>query len=215
MMAAPRAQRAAARRALFAVWNLADPARSCLVVAFSILKPRHLPHAPSPSARWSNSRSINAMVALAVMIPLAANKFDLSVASILGICAGAGQRPADAAASALAAGGRARPAARRGWSGCVNGVLVTRVRDQLLHRHARLGHGAARPQPVVHGRPPGRRRADRRLHQALRPSSGASAFRSPLALRAGHRRWSSGWCSTTCRSAATSTSSATARGPRR
>src|SRR5208283_5253506 len=32
-----------------------------------------------------NSRSINALVALAVMIPIAANHFDLSVASILGI----------------------------------------------------------------------------------------------------------------------------------
>ena len=32
-----------------------------------------------------NSRSINALVALAVMIPLASNNFDLSVASILGI----------------------------------------------------------------------------------------------------------------------------------
>ena len=33
----------------------------------------------------ANSRSINALVALAVMIPLAANQFDLSVASVLGI----------------------------------------------------------------------------------------------------------------------------------
>ena len=33
----------------------------------------------------ANSRSINALAALAVMIPLAANQFDLSVASVIGI----------------------------------------------------------------------------------------------------------------------------------
>jgi ribose transport system permease protein len=74
-----------------------------------------------------NSRSINALVALAVMIPIASNNFDLSVASILGV------------SQVLANGLQTQQ--KLAWQaacvlcivigalvGFVNGVLVTRVR---------------------------------------------------------------------------------------
>ncbi len=74
-----------------------------------------------------NTRSINAMVALAVMIPLAANHFDLSAASVLGISQvlanglqtqqGLPWQVAVALCIALGA-----------LIGLVNGILVTRVR---------------------------------------------------------------------------------------
>jgi ribose transport system permease protein len=75
----------------------------------------------------ANSRSINALVALAVMIPLAANQFDLSAASVLGI------------AQVLANGLQTQQ--HLPWPlvcalvllmgatvGLINGLLVTRVR---------------------------------------------------------------------------------------
>jgi ribose transport system permease protein len=86
----------------------------------------------------ANSRSINALVALAVMIPLAANRFDLSAASVAGI----GQVLANglqtqqhlpwplACLIVLAIGATA---------GLVNGLLVTRFRiDSFI---ATLGTG--------------------------------------------------------------------------
>src|SRR6266508_1104387 len=74
--------RASATR-FFAVWNLAILLVG-LIVVFSLLK-RDTFLTAFTFQSMVNSRSINAMVALAVMIPLAANHFDLSVASILGI----------------------------------------------------------------------------------------------------------------------------------
>ena len=67
----------------FSVWNLAI-LLVLLIVVFSILKGDTFLTAFTFQSMM-NSRSINAMVALAVMIPLASNNFDLSVASILGI----------------------------------------------------------------------------------------------------------------------------------
>ena len=52
-----------------------------LILLFSLLKPDTFLTAFTFRS-MANSRSINALVALAVMIPLAANHFDLSVASI-------------------------------------------------------------------------------------------------------------------------------------
>ena len=66
-----------------AVWNLAI-LLVVLIVVFSVLKGDTFLTAFTFQSTI-NSRSINAMVALAVMIPLASNNFDLSVASILGV----------------------------------------------------------------------------------------------------------------------------------
>jgi ribose transport system permease protein len=67
----------------FSVWNLAV-LLVLLIVAFSVLKGDTFLTAFTFQS-MINSRSINALVALAVMIPLASNNFDLSVASTLGI----------------------------------------------------------------------------------------------------------------------------------
>jgi ribose transport system permease protein len=67
----------------FSVWNLAI-LLALLVLVFSVLKSDTFLTAFTFQSMM-NSRSINAMVALAVMIPLASNNFDLSVASTLGI----------------------------------------------------------------------------------------------------------------------------------
>jgi ribose transport system permease protein len=74
--------RASATR-FFAVWNLAI-LLVILIGVFSLLKGDTFLTAFTFQS-MVNSRSINAMVALAVMIPLASNNYDLSVASILGI----------------------------------------------------------------------------------------------------------------------------------
>jgi ribose transport system permease protein len=79
---ASRSVRASATR-FFAVWNLAI-LLVLLIVVFSILKGDTFLTAFTFQS-MVNSRSINALVALAVMIPLASNNFDLSAASILGI----------------------------------------------------------------------------------------------------------------------------------
>ena len=65
------------------VWNLAI-LLVLLILVFSLLKGDTFLTAFTFQSMM-NSRSINAMVALAVMIPLASNNFDLSVASILGV----------------------------------------------------------------------------------------------------------------------------------
>ncbi|MEO1019417.1 MAG: ABC transporter permease [Pseudomonadota bacterium] len=97
-----------------------------LVLLFSLLKPDTFLTAFTFQS-LVNSRSINALVSLAVMIPLAANQFDLSVASILGI------------AQVLANGLQTQ----QGWPwplavtavlflgamvGLINGLLVTRLK---------------------------------------------------------------------------------------
>jgi len=55
-----------------------------LIALFSVLKPNTFPTPFNLQSILSN-KSISAMVALAAMIPIAANRFDLSVAFILGI----------------------------------------------------------------------------------------------------------------------------------
>ena len=55
-----------------------------LIAAFSILMPQTFPTAFTFTS-LANSRSIYALAALAVMIPLAANQFDLSVAATIGL----------------------------------------------------------------------------------------------------------------------------------
>jgi ribose transport system permease protein len=67
----------------FSVWNLAI-LLVVLILVFALLKGDTFLTAFTFQS-MVNSRSINAMVALAVMIPLASNNFDLSVASTLGI----------------------------------------------------------------------------------------------------------------------------------
>ena len=74
--------RAASAR-FFAVWNLAI-LLVVLIVVFGILKGDTFLTAFTFQSMM-NSRSINALIALAVMIPLASNQYDLSVASTLGI----------------------------------------------------------------------------------------------------------------------------------
>lgn len=68
---------------IFAVWNLAI-LLLVLIVAFAILKPNTFLTAFTFQSLLT-TRSINALLALAVMIPLAANQFDLSSANILGL----------------------------------------------------------------------------------------------------------------------------------
>ena len=86
-MSVPEADAGSSLRAsaaqFFSVWNLAI-LLAALIVVFSVLKGDTFLTAFTFQS-MVNSRSINAMVALAVMIPLASNNFDLSVASILGI----------------------------------------------------------------------------------------------------------------------------------
>jgi ribose transport system permease protein len=108
-----------------AVWNLAI-LLVLLIAAFGIVKGDTFLTAFTFQS-MANSRSINALLALAVMIPLAANQFDLSAASVLGI------------SQVLANGLQTQqhlpwPVAillclmLGGAIGLVNGVLVTRVR---------------------------------------------------------------------------------------
>jgi ribose transport system permease protein len=123
--AAPRRGLRASAVHLFSVWNLAI-LLVLLIVAFSILKGDTF-LTPFTFQSMVNSRSINALVALAVMIPLASNNFDLSAASVLGI------------AQVLANGlqtqqGLSWPLAcllclvLGALVGLVNGLLVTRAR---------------------------------------------------------------------------------------
>lgn len=67
----------------FSIWNLAI-ILVLLLVVFSLLKPDTFLTAFTFQSML-NSRSIYALAALAVMIPLASDNFDLSVASTLGI----------------------------------------------------------------------------------------------------------------------------------
>jgi len=110
---------------LFAVWNLAI-LLVLLIAAFSLLEPDTF-LTPFTFQSMVNSRSINALVALAVMIPLASNNFDLSAASTLGI------------AQVLANGlqtqqGLSWPVAALlclavgALVGLINGILVTRAK---------------------------------------------------------------------------------------
>lgn len=68
---------------LVSVWHLAI-LLVLLIALFAALKPDTFLTAFTFRS-MANSRSINALVALAVMIPLAANRFDLSTASVAGI----------------------------------------------------------------------------------------------------------------------------------
>jgi len=68
---------------VFATWNLLI-LLVALIAAFSWLKPDTF-LTPFTFQSLINTRSINALLALAVMIPLAANQFDLSTASVLGL----------------------------------------------------------------------------------------------------------------------------------
>lgn len=109
----------------FSVWNLAI-LLVVLIIVFSVLKGDTFLTAFTFQSMM-NSRSINALVALAVMIPIASNNFDLSVASTLGISqvlANGLQTqqglPWEAAAVICIAIGA--------LVGLVNGMLVTRAR---------------------------------------------------------------------------------------
>jgi ribose transport system permease protein len=110
---------------LFATWNLLI-LLVLLIALFGVVKGDTFLTAFTFQS-MVNTRSINAMVALAVMIPLAANHFDLSAASVLGISQvlanglqtqqGLPWQVAVALCIALGA-----------LIGLVNGILVTRVR---------------------------------------------------------------------------------------
>jgi ribose transport system permease protein len=55
-----------------------------LIILFSILAPQSFPTAFTFTSLM-NSRSVNALLALGIMVPLAANQYDLSGASVLGL----------------------------------------------------------------------------------------------------------------------------------
>lgn len=110
---------------LVSVWHLAI-LLVLLILLFALLKPDTF-LTGFTFRSMANSRSINALVALAVMIPLAANQFDLSAASVLGI------------AQVLANGLQTQQhlpwplacllvLAMGALVGVVNGLLVTKVR---------------------------------------------------------------------------------------
>lgn len=110
---------------LVSVWHLAI-LLVLLILLFALLKPDTF-LTGFTFRSMANSRSINALVALAVMIPLAANQFDLSAASVLGI------------AQVLANGLQTQQhlpwplacllvLAMGALVGAVNGLLVTKVR---------------------------------------------------------------------------------------
>ncbi|MEZ5906827.1 MAG: SDR family NAD(P)-dependent oxidoreductase [Geminicoccaceae bacterium] len=144
-----------------------------LLVLFTVIKPDTFPTAFTFKS-MASSRSINAMMALAVMIPLACNQFDLSAASVVGI----GQVLANglqtqqglswpvACAIVLAMGALV---------GLVNGLLVTRARINSFIATLGTGTLLLGVNQSVHGRPPGRWPPARGLHRARR-------------RRAGHRR---------------------------
>ncbi len=96
-----------------------------LLVLFSVLAPHTFPTAFTFTS-LANNRSIYAMAALAVMVPMTANHFDLSVASLIGT-------------SQILAIGLQTEQALPWWAACliilalglgvglVNGMLVTRI----------------------------------------------------------------------------------------
>ncbi|MEP0324999.1 ABC transporter permease [Bauldia litoralis] len=97
-----------------------------LIVLFSILRPDSFP-TQFTFTSLANNRSIYALAALAVMIPMTANQFDLSVAGVIGI-------------SQILAIGLQTQQGMPWWLAClvvlaigvvvgfINGVLVTRIR---------------------------------------------------------------------------------------
>src|ERR1700689_64085 len=68
---------------IFSVWGLLI-LLIALIVLFSVLSPNTFPTAFTFTS-VANNRSIYALAALAVMIPMTANQFDLSVAGVIGI----------------------------------------------------------------------------------------------------------------------------------
>ena len=109
-----------------------------LILVFSILMPDTFP-TPFTFQTLANARSINALIAIAFMIPLITNNFDLSVASVLGL------------AQILAIGLQSELGldwistsllviAMGAFVGLVNGLLITRVKiDSFI---ATLGSGS-------------------------------------------------------------------------
>jgi ribose transport system permease protein len=110
---------------LFSVWGLLILLVG-LIVLFSLLSPNTFPTAFTFTS-VSNNRAIYALAALAVMIPMTANQFDLSVAGVIGI-------------SQILAIGLQTQQGVPWWVtglivlaigavvGLVNGILVTRIR---------------------------------------------------------------------------------------
>jgi len=121
---------------IVSVWHLAI-LLVLLVALFAALKPDTFLTAFTFRS-MASSRSINALVALAVMIPLAANRFDLSTASIAGIgqVLANGLQTQQGLAWPLACGVVLAIGAA---VGLVNGLLVARARiDSFI---ATLGTG--------------------------------------------------------------------------
>lgn len=107
------------------VWNLLI-LLALLVVLFAVLVPGTFLTAFTFRS-MASSRSVNALLALAVTIPLAANQFDLSAASVLGIAQvlANGLQTQQGLPWGLAV---ALVAAMGAAVGLVNGLLVTRAR---------------------------------------------------------------------------------------
>lgn len=111
---------------------------AALILLFAALKPDTFPTAFTFTS-LANNRSIYALAALAVMIPLTANQFDLSVAGVLGI-------------SQILAIGLQTQQGMPWWLACltvlaigaavglVNGILITRI--QINSFIATLGTGS-------------------------------------------------------------------------
>jgi len=109
---------------IFSVWGLLI-LLVALIVLFSVLSPSTFP-TPFTFTSVANNRAIYALAALAVMIPMTANQFDLSVAGVIGI-------------SQILAIGLQTQQGLPWWLTClivlaigalvglINGVLVTRI----------------------------------------------------------------------------------------
>ena len=179
-----------------------------LLIVFSLLRPDTFPTLFNIKSILNN-KSVQALVALAVFIPMTANHFDLSAGFNLGI------------SQVLAIGlqGQGLPwwarGRRRAADGRAGGARQRRPghagEDRFVHRDARHRDGALRAQRLVHRRPAGARRSAAAVPRHFRRASASCRCRRCT-------RWSSasrsGWCSNICRSAAISTFSARARARR-
>ena len=142
-----------------------------LIALFSALRPNTFPTAFNFQSILSN-KSISAMAALAAMIPIAANRFDLSMAFVLGISQvlAVGFRRLEFPGRSLPFYPRSRLAV-----GFCNGIPRDRRWYRQFHCNSRHRNHDPGRQPVVHGRP-----SDHCLHARFLSGAFGSDLGVPL-----------------------------------